>query len=195
MSQLEAINILAKQAEKVGFVPQPVSRLAGAPALPETSTFWASNYALILALQPGSRDLSSLREAVQSGQEWLDIACMQRESKVGSVIDGYLLIILDQAPDEATAGVIHQIELDLTACRKHFAWPSQVTTDEADLRWSRIYRVTAIGLPASPENSRMTGSPILEEDLQKRLLIDIKQFGAQESARRHASDAKMGPDA
>jgi hypothetical protein len=187
-----ALELLDSLAKQVGFENAALPKLEQAPEIPALSRLWVAPYAQLLDIQSEPTE-DALRAAAQRGQEWLDLACMRTERKTENVVDGYLLILLTNPPEKSVQVVIRELELDPTACRKHFAWPEPSAEDD-DLIWARIFRVTAIGIPTSPESSKMTGSPILETPLQKRLLSDIKDYKASEAARRHAENPSLAPD-
>lgn len=186
MSIEQAVALVEHRASQVGFARAALPSVPHAPTLPISTAFWTASYAqLLLMVAPSSAD-SDLRIAAKVGQEWLDLACMQKEQIAGKVIDGYVLILMESPPTDEVKVTIHSIELDPRACRKHFAWPDP-SSDDVDLTWQRIYRVTALGIPESPETAKMTGSPLLLSSFEKQLLADIKEFKATDAARRHAN--------
>ena len=188
-----ALALFAQYATQVGFKETALPVFDQAPVIPATSTFWVSHYAHILVVSAEASD-EAVKTTAQSGQEWLDLSCMAQERQSGTVVDGYLLVLLNSAPGKSVEATIRALELDPTACRKHFAWPVE-SAIESDLVWARIFRVTAIGIPKSPKSTGMTGSPLLETPLQRKLLEDIKEFKGRNAARQHAENPSMAPDA
>lgn len=69
-------------------------------------------------------------------------ALLALENQKGLIVDGYLLIILNQAPESEVKEVIREIEADTKVCRKHIVWP---LTDGKGL--DRLQFVTILSLP------------------------------------------------
>lgn len=189
----DALELFERFATEVGFEKTDLPTFDQAPEIAKSSTFWVSRYAHILVVTSEASE-EPLRATAQKGQEWLDLSCMAEERRSGAVIDGYLLILLSGTPNKALETLIRELELDPTACRKHFAWAVESAT-ELDLVWARIFRVTAIGFPKSPESMGMTGSPLLDTPLQRKLLEDIKELKGRNAARQHAENPSLAPDA
>jgi hypothetical protein len=143
MSYDEALALLARLATQVGFAKRDGAPPDKAPPLPAQSQLWVASYSQLLVVPLDSDDGESVREATRLGQDWLDLSCMKQEHETRKVVDGYLLILLPRQPDEEAKALITDLELNSTACRKHFAWPIG-DTNEPDLLWSRIFRVTSI---------------------------------------------------
>jgi hypothetical protein len=117
---------------------------------------------------------------------------MQDERLGATVIDAYLLVLLAKKPTEPLESTLRTIELDPIACRKHFAWPEN--GDSPELQWFRVLRVTSLGLPSSSAAGGMTGSPVLESELQLRILDDIRTYrGGRQAAREHADNPSIAP--
>ena len=188
-----AFELFGHFATQVGFEKTGLPAFDQAPEIPESSTFWVSRYAHILVITSEASE-ETVRTTARKGQEWLDLSCIAEERRSGAVIDGYLLILLSGTPDKSLETLIRELELDPTACRKHFAWPVD-SAIELDLVWARIFRVTAIGFPKSPESMGMTGSPLLDTPLQRKLLEDIKELKGRNAARQHAENPSLAPDA
>jgi hypothetical protein len=164
----------------------------GATELPTECRLWRSKYAQMLILQTEDDEVTKIKRIVQTGQEWLDLSCMDEEQGGSVAIDGYLLLLLSRKPSAPLDSVIRSIELDPVACRKHVAWPE--CGDSAEVRWLRIFRVTALGLPSSLDSTGMTGSPLLESHMQQRILDDIRQYrGGRQAARQHAENPSSAP--
>jgi hypothetical protein len=175
---------LKKFAQKVGFENADFAEVPGAPKLPSTAVLWRSAYAQLLVLPITDTTEEKLRAAAGVGQEWLDASCMVQERADQRVVDAYLLLILSDMLPDTLFSLVREIELDPTTCRKHVAWPVPGTDDE--IVWRRLLRVTALGLPDSPTASGMTNTPVLESDLQKLLLTDVKELKGKPAARQHA---------
>jgi hypothetical protein len=189
----EAFTLLARLATAVGFAKRDSACPEKAPALPAQSQLWVASYSQLLVLPLDSDDEESVKEAARCGQDWLDLSCMKQEHETRKVVDGYLLILLPRQPNREVRALVRDLELNSTACRKHFAWPIG-DTNEADLLWLRIFRVTCIGIPDSPASAGITGSPLLQTDLEKKLLVDVKTLKGKSAATQHAENPSLGPD-
>jgi hypothetical protein len=187
---LQAIEMIHQFATAVDFHQTKPDQVDLAPELPVTSSLWESSYAEMLALCSVLTE-DDIRNNVRIGQEWLDARCMKREAASGGVVDAYLIILLGEKPPKTLHDVVREIELDPTACRKHFVWPSEV--DDKELRWSRIFKITAIGLPPSPLSVGMTNTPKLEDRTQIEILDDIKNLKPVNAAKRHGEQVKPVP--
>lgn len=182
----EAQNLFGRLALQVGFQKHVTPLLAGAPTIPSETTFWKSSYAQIIVVPIEIDSVKELHEIVQHAQEWLDLACMEEEQRLKTVTDGYILFLLPNQPAEEIEMNVRALELDPTACRKHFAWPDNSATDP-ELIWGRIFRVTSLGIPRSPISAGMTGSPLLASEIEKLVLEDIKILKGKTAARQHAT--------
>jgi hypothetical protein len=192
MTLAVAYSLIDRLAKQVGFEKSTLPQLDQGPDVGTCAILYTASYAQLLVIEaPTSGE--QLREAARRGQEWLDLACIERERQSGQVVDGYLLVLLATPPDRSIAETVRELELNPTTCRKHFAWPELSVQDE-DLAWSRVYRVTSIGIPPSPEFTAMTGTPILDSSLQINILTDIKDYKGRESARRHAETPSQAPE-
>jgi hypothetical protein len=180
---------LAKFAKLAGFAEVELPVLTGAPALPDGARLWSASYAQLLALPVSETNGTALQSAAATGQQWLDLCCIEAERTDHWVMDAYLLLLSADTLPDALFATVQEIELDPTACRKHVAWP--LPGNDADSVWRRLLRVTVLGLPPSPEASGMTNSPVLASDFQKQLLKDVKALNGKPAARQHAEN----PDA
>jgi hypothetical protein len=188
----EAHSLFARLASRAGFEQRAAPRLDEAPPVPPHTEFWKSSYAQIIVVPLEATSVEAVKKTVQHAQEWLDLACMEEERRFKAVIDGYILFLIATQPSEELEIGVRALELDPTACRKHFAWPNEAA-DDPDLIWARIYRVTALGIPLSPISKGMTGSPLLNTKLQKMVLEDIKNLKGKAAARQHAETPSLAP--
>jgi hypothetical protein len=184
-------NPLAKFAALAGFAQAKLPLLVGAPELPATAELWSASYARLLALPVSVTTHDALHAAALAGQEWLDLCCIEAERNDHRVMDAYLVLLSAQTLPDTLFATVQEIELDPTACRKHVAWP--LSGDDDETVWRRLLRVTVLGLPPSPEASGMTNSPILESELQKRLLKDVKALKGKPAARQHSENPDDNP--
>lgn len=180
-----ALVLVSELALKVGFERAEIPSLRDAPKIPSGTELWKSSYALMIVVPLESSNVEDTAGVAQIAQEWLDLACMAEEQRHRPVVDGYILFLLASAPSKELEARIRELELDPTACRKHFAWP--YAAEDPDLVWGRIYRVTPLGIPTSPVSEGMTGAPLLHVDAQRFLLEDIKNLKGRAAARSHAN--------
>jgi hypothetical protein len=186
----QAIQLIDDFAVAVDFRRGTIEHFGNAPEVPDASHLWTSEYAQILAVYSHLTEFD-IRQNVRNGQEWLDVLCMNREQEFGNVVDAYLVILLNEEPSKQLQGIVREIELDPTACRKHFVWPSNA--EDQELRWSRIFRITVLGLPPSPESSGMTNTPKLHDRTQIEVLDDIKNLKPANAARKHGEQVRPAP--
>lgn len=181
-------ELIDRLALAVGFQSSAIEQFDNAVAIPLHSCLWTASYADMLAIWSELSD-AEIRRNVRIGQEWLDVRCMRRERSTGRVIDAYLVIILNEEPHKALYELVRASELDSTACRKHFVWPSEA--HENELRWSRVFKITVVGLPPSPlSSSAMTNTPKLFDEFQINLLDDIKTLRPAIAARQHGEPVR-----
>ena len=140
MSFDEPLQLVSTYALSAGFAVANPDALRGAPGLPDGSAFWRSGYAQLLVLKTEEREASQIRRLVQSGQEWLDLSCMNEERGGSAAVDGYLLLLLAHKPSGELDSAIRSIELDPVACRKHVAWPEDGDNAEVAARVAGFVR-------------------------------------------------------
>ncbi|NOJ44723.1 hypothetical protein [Bradyrhizobium archetypum] len=184
---VQLIKSIDDFASAVNFKPALIEKFGNAPDLSSSCRLWTSPYAEMLAVWS---DLSEadIRKNVQIGRDWLDAQCIRRERETGNVVDAYLIVVLDEEPHRSLHEIVRATELDPVACRKHFVWPSK--SEDDGFRWSRIFKITSIGLPPSPASSGMTNTPKLQDPVQIELLDDIKDLKPTNAARKHAEQLR-----
>ena len=187
----DGLKIVEKYARLSGFGEMHIPSLTHAPHLPADVRYWKSAYAQFLVIPTQEITETSLRANAQIGQEWLDLACIQQEQSLGHVVDGYLLQILNSRPAEQLLRLVRTIELNPTGCRKHVAWP--LPNRDGELRWLRIFRVTALGIPPSPSAAGMPGSPLLSDELESEILDTIRSLKSpRQAAIAHSNNKNFG---
>ena len=125
---------------------------------------------------------------VQKAQERLDTLLVSAEKRFSGVVDGYLLLFLENEPDEDLRNLIRLLELDTSVCRKSFIWPREGNTPEA--RWQRLWRTTVIGLPESPYLGKMVDIPVLKE-AHKEIWQEVRRSGSANAALKVLKEWKL----
>jgi hypothetical protein len=133
----------------------PAASSPEAPA-PQGSLLWRSPYAVLLATPAPQKTPEEVLTAARTGTAWLSVFIQDKEEK-GLPLDGYLLIALDEKPEDADLELIRGITLDTSVCRKHVAWP-----DERGSWLSTLYGVTVVGLPEPIFGKPLTSTQIPE---------------------------------
>lgn len=162
-------------AERVGF------ELEAGGADPPGVRVWRAPYAL-LGLWPVSGDTADgLLAAQNAGEAWIERRLLAEEKR-GSVMDGYLVLVLTSAAKPDLRKVAGFVELDARFCRKHVVWP-----EPGEKSWSRVLRVTALGVPAVEVATGPAPPPELTEE-QMRL---VELVGAETSVQRAADAVRI----
>jgi hypothetical protein len=108
---------------------------------PSNIKVYLSSFAYLILVPIESMELEALESTVKIAQDWIWRLLVQEERRA-NYIDGYLLLVLPEFPNNNLWSHIQQIVLDTSVCRKHVLWPSK------DGNWSeRLWSVTALGLP------------------------------------------------
>jgi len=90
---------------------------------------------------------------------------LELENHKGLIVDGYLLMVLNKAPEKNGREAIQELEQDTKVCRKHVLWPS---ADGDSLE--RTQYVTVLSLPRPLDNApEPTSSFSLSESAEKLL--------------------------
>lgn len=148
---------------------------------------WEAPYAQLMLWRIQSTGKARIRGEVEKAQEILDGLLVSAENRRSGVVDGYLLLFLENEPAEELHSLIRNLELDTNVCRKSFVWPRAGDTPEA--RWQRLWRTTVIGLPESPPPGRMVGLPELKEP-HKEIWRDISRRGSANAARKELAECR-----
>lgn len=151
------------------------------------ATLWEAPYAQLVLWRIQSTSKARIHSEVEKAQERLDELLISAENRLSGVVDGYLLLFLENEPDEDIHSLIRGLELDTNVCRKSFIWPGEGDIPEA--RWQRLWRTTVIGLPLSPPPERMVGMPELNEPCRK-IWREISRSGSANAARKELMECK-----
>jgi hypothetical protein len=142
---------------------------------------WEAPYARLVLWRIQSTGEARIHSEVEKAQEILDGLLLTAEKGLSGVVDGYLLLFLENEPNEDLHSLIRRLELDTNVCRKNFIWPRGGNTPEA--RWQRLWRTTVIGLPQSPPPGRRVDLPKLKEPY-KEIWREISRSGSANAARK-----------
>lgn len=144
MTEKNLITELKEHFVEAGFT-EATSLMAEICPIPDGTLVMNNSYALMVCCTVLSEDDEigvSLKRAKEEMHGFIRRALLALENQKGLIIDGYLLIILNQAPKPEVKEVVREIEADTKVCRKHIVWP---LTDETGL--DRLQFVTILSLP------------------------------------------------
>jgi hypothetical protein len=173
----ELVELLERHAKQVG-----IDRSIGVEA---DGRIWAGPYAQIALGIVKECTVPAIMAAKEGWQLKLDESLIRQEQANLTVIDGYLILSLPAPPDDTLRSTIRELEMDTFICRKHLVWPEEGNLPEE--KWRRIFKVTVLGLPPSPELSRGVSMPAFN-DLQRRLWKEIMEMGPARAAARILSE-------
>ncbi|CAC9544980.1 hypothetical protein [uncultured Gammaproteobacteria bacterium] len=143
--------------------------------IPEGILVMHNSYALMVGcevLSEGGDIGTSLLQIKEEMHSFIRKILLALENKKGLIVDGYLLIILNQEPEEKGKDVVRDIELDTKVCRKHIVWP---LTDGVSL--DRLQFVTILSLP-EPLYSKSENTTNFELSTEaSSLLSEYKRLG------------------
>jgi len=144
MTELNSTSILKEYFVKADFIDS-TSLMADICPIPDKVFVMHNSYALVVGYEALSEECtteSSLMEVKEQMHAFIRKALLALENQKGLIVDGYLLIALNQEPDAKIKEVMREIELDTKVCRKHIVWP---TGDEGHL--DRLQFITILSLP------------------------------------------------
>lgn len=144
MKELNLITDLKGHFAKAGFT-ESNALMAEICPIPDGVLVMHNSYALMIGceiLSEGNEVGISLIRIKEEMHSFIRNALLILENKKGLIVDGYLLIVLNHAPESAFKDVIREIEADTKVCRKHIVWP---LADGAGL--DRLQFVTILSLP------------------------------------------------
>ena len=176
----ELIDLIERYAKAVGIDRRFPAESDG--------RIWAGRYAQIALCIVKESSIDAIRDAKESWQQKLDELLIRQEQANLTVIDGYLILALPDCPDDRLRTYIREVEMDTFICRKHVVWPEK--EDVAEVKWRRIFKVTALGLPPSPELAGGVNMPALSES-QNSIWNHIREMGPGRAAARILSE---GPE-
>lgn len=173
----DLIDLIGKYAKVVGIDRQFPAEADG--------RIWAGRYAQIALCIVKECSIEKISDAKDGWQQKLDESLVRQEQANLTVIDGYLILALPAPPDDSLRAHIREVEMDTFICRKHVVWPEQ--GDAPEEIWRRVFKVTVLGLPPSPELSRGVNMPALNGS-QRSVWSHIREMGPERAAARILSE-------
>lgn len=175
------VAILDRYAGAVGLKRvDPYPTLGGAGTLPPGAALWAASYAHVLLWPVAVSSVTNLLGAAEEGQNWFDLWLSAEELRLPGLVDGYLVLMLPTPPDADLRTHLARIESDPRVCRKHVIWPGAGGSSLNG--WSRVGRITLLGLPPSPGHGAPAEPPSLTKDQQS--VVDGVLMGSVSAAVR-----------
>lgn len=144
MKELNLIAVLKGCFAEAGFT-ESNALMAEICPIPDGALVMHNSYALMVGcevISEGNEVGTSLMRAKEEMHSFIRKALLAFENQKGLIVDGYLLIVLNHAPETAFKDEIREIEADTKVCRKHIVWP---LTDGVGL--DRLQFVTILSLP------------------------------------------------
>jgi hypothetical protein len=144
------LHELRSKFEDAGFVDSDSLIANVNTSIPAGAIVMNNSYGLMAAIEveTSTKELSnSLVKHKEIMHDYLREVLIYLENTKGLIVDGYLLLILTEVPNEESQEEIRSIESDTQICRKHVVWP-KTNLNELD----RLEFVTVLSLPDSPSN-------------------------------------------
>lgn len=162
-------NLIAELKEyfiEAGFI-ESTSLMAEVCLIPDGTLVMHNGYAIMVGCEVLSEDngVASLMLAKEEMHSFIRKALLALENQKGLIVDGYLLIILNQAPETEVREMIREIEADTKVCRKHIVWP---LPNGAGL--DRLQFVTIFSLP-EPLHNNSTNTANFELSSEAKALL------------------------
>jgi hypothetical protein len=167
MTDQNLIEEVKRHFVQAGFIDSTSLMTAICP-IPAGTFVMHNSYALMVGYLSESINLLQIKEEMHG---FIRKVLLYLENKKGLIVDGYLIILLNQVPDEAAKEVVREVELDTRVCRKHIVWP---LADGVSL--DRLQFITVLSLPTLLHtNSTNTTFELSAE--ADALLSAYKRFG------------------
>jgi hypothetical protein len=179
-NQEELIDLIDKYARTVG-IDRPFPAEAD-------GRIWAGRYAQIALCMIEECSIDAIMDAKERWQQKLDESLVRQEQANLTVIDGYLVLVLHESPDDGLRAQIREVEMDTFICRKHLVWREKGELPEE--RWRRLFKVTVLGLPPSPPLSGGPNMPVLS-GTQSTVWSLIREMGPELAAARILSEGSQ----
>lgn len=145
MTELTLIAELKKHFVDAGFIDSGDLMADIKTTIPEGVLVMHNSYALMAGCEVLSEEGELVRGLIDTKEEmhsFIRQALLALENEKGLIVDGYLLLILKQAPETKTAEIVREIELDTKVCRKHIVWPLAGSS-----KLDRLQFITILSLP------------------------------------------------
>lgn len=143
---------------------------------PDNIVYLESHYASAILWPVQGSSLANLRDQASVAERLLDKKLISRESS-GVVIDGYIILALSEHTEEMRTTIL-DIEQNTRLCRKHITWVSKGS-------WTRVERITSLGLTPTEEQSDVLEFPELD-DAAQTLIDELSVNTPTKLARMHS---------
>ncbi|NLT88718.1 MAG: hypothetical protein GXW93_12695 [Pseudomonas lactis] len=143
---------------------------------PDNIVYLESHYASAILWPVQGSSLANLRDQASVAERLLDRKLISRESS-GVVIDGYIILALSEHTEEMRTTIL-DIEQNTRLCRKHITWVSKGS-------WTRVERITSLGLTPTEEQSDVLEFPELD-DAAQTLIDELSVNTPTKLARMHS---------
>lgn len=163
------IDELKKHFTNAGFVDSNTLINDKDHAIPDGVCVMHNSFGLMAGLEisvTGDELTEVLKQRQEEMQSWIRNALIFLENKKGLIVDGYLLLILQQKPNTKMEEIIREIELNTKVCRKHVVWPVEDKT-----KLDRLQFITVLALP-KPLHSNVPNETNYELSVKAKALID-----------------------
>lgn len=145
MSEETPSDGLKRHFENAGFVDSNTLFSDEDLAIPDGVFVMHNSFGLMAGLEisvTGDELTGVLKQHQEDMQSLIRKALTILENKKGLIVDGYLLLILQQEPTTKIKEIIREIELNTKVCRKHVVWPVEDGT-----KLDRLQFITVLALP------------------------------------------------
>lgn len=188
MTEQNSIKGLKRHFEEAGFT-DCTALMTDYCSIPEGAFVMQNSYALMVGYQTLSESIN-LPHIIEEMHSFIRKVLLDLENQKGLLVDGYLVILLNQAPDEATKEVVREVELDTKVCRKHVVWP---LVDRIGL--DRLQFITVLALP-EPLHSHSANTTHFELSAEaSTLLSEYKKLGNLDRLINVIKSGEIGCDA
>lgn len=175
MIESNSISKLKDCFVKTGFIDS-TSLMADICPIPDRVFVMHNSYALVVGYEALSEECAteySLMKAKEHMHAFIRKTLLALENQKGLIVDGYLLIALNQEPDAEVKEVMREMELDTKVCRKHIVWPVGV---EGDL--DRLQFITILSLPEPLHSNSTNTTPFELSSGANALLSKYDELGS-----------------
>jgi hypothetical protein len=155
MTESDSISKLKEYFHKAGYIDSS-ELVADIGSIPDRVCVMHNSYSLVVIYQPLLEECTteySLMKVQEKMHAFIRGVLLTLENQKGLIVDGYLIIALNQEPNAQAEEAVRKIELDTKVCRKHIVWPAG---DEGGL--ARLQFITILSLPellySNSENAR-----------------------------------------
>ncbi|MGV8180275.1 hypothetical protein [Pseudomonas aeruginosa] len=140
--------------------------------------YWHSSFASILLVEVKCETSAEAWKLSRRAETYLDAALLRRE-KNGTVVDGYLVLVMTKMNDDLKSFIL-EVERDTRFVRKHVVY-------EGGDGWERYQRITPLGLLDSFDEVK-DADFIPDNTASSQLLESLAKLGSTELARLHGKE-------